>query len=65
LKIQPTLDNIWLVSYCPIVMRLPLKNFIIDSESIGTNELAQPFSKLMIEINDFLNRINYTGFRIL
>ena len=58
LKIQPTLDNIWLVSYCPTATRLPLKNFVIDGESIGINELAQPFSKLMIEINDFLNRIN-------
>jgi hypothetical protein len=65
LKIQPTRDNIWLVSYCPIVTRFPLKNFVIDSESIGDKELVQPFSKLMIEINNFLDRINYTGFRIL
>ena len=65
LKIQPTLDNIWLVSYCPIVTRFPFKNFVIDGESIGNKELAQPFSKVMIEINDFLDRINYTGFRIL
>jgi hypothetical protein len=65
LKIQPTRDNIWLVSYCSIVTRFPLKNFVIDSESIGDKELVQPFSKLMIEINNFLDRINYTGFRIL
>jgi len=30
LKIQPTRYNIWLVSYCPIVTRFPLKNFVID-----------------------------------
>ena len=65
LKIQPTRDNIWLVSYYPIVTRFPLKNFVIDDESIGNKELVQPFSKLMIEINNFLDRINYTGFRIL
>ena len=65
LKIQPTLNNIWLVSYCPILTRFPLKNFVIDSESIGNKEFVQPFSKLMIEINNFLDRINYTGFRIL
>ena len=65
LKIQPTLDNIWLVSYRPIVTRFPLKNFVIDGGSFGNKEHAQPFSKLMIEINNFLDRINYTGFRIL
>ena len=65
LKMQPTRDNIWLVSYCPIVTRFPLKNFVIDGESIGNQELVQPFSKLMIEINNFLDRIDYTGFRIL
>jgi hypothetical protein len=64
-KIQPNLDNIWLVSYSPIVTRSPLKNFVIDGESIENKELAQPFSKMMIEINGFLDRINYSGFRIL
>ena len=65
LKIQPNLDNIWLVSYSPIVSRSPLKNFVIDGESIEHKESTQPFSKLMIEINAFLDRINYSGFRIL
>ena len=65
LKIQPILDNIWLVSYRPIVTRSPLRNFVIDGGSIGNKELTQPFSKLMIEINDFIDRINYSGFRIL
>jgi len=65
LKIQPTLHNIWLVSYCPIVTMVPLKNFVIDSESIGNKDIPQPFSKLLIEINDFLDRTNYTGFRII
>ena len=36
LKIQTNLDNIWLVSYSPIVTRSPLKNFVIDGESIET-----------------------------
>jgi len=65
LKIQPTLDNIWLVSYCPVITLFPLKNFVINSASNGTKKLAQPFSQLMIQINDFLDRINYSGFRIL
>ncbi|TVP39891.1 hypothetical protein [Candidatus Nitrosocosmicus arcticus] len=65
LKIQPTLDNIWLVSYCPVVTPFPLRNFVINSASIGTKELTQPFSQLMIQINDFLDRINYCGFRII
>jgi hypothetical protein len=42
-----------------------LKNFIINTQLIGTNELVQPFSRLMIQIIAFLNKINYTGFRIL
>ncbi|MDN5844984.1 MAG: hypothetical protein L0H53_01780 [Candidatus Nitrosocosmicus sp.] len=65
LKIQLTIENIWLVSYFPLVDQFPLKNFVIDSAPIGTKEFAQPFSKLMIQINDFLNRINYAGFRII
>lgn len=65
LKIQPTLNNIWLVSYCPAVTMVPLKNFVIDSESIRNKDIAQPFSKVLIEINDFLDRTNYTGFRII
>jgi hypothetical protein len=65
LEIQPTLDNIWLVSYCPIITLFPLKNFIINTSSIETNEVVQPFSRLMIQVNAFLNKINYTGFRIL
>ncbi len=65
LKIQPTVDNIWLVSYFPVLNQFPLRNFVINSASIGTEEFALPFSKLMIQINDFLDRINYTGFRII
>jgi len=65
LKIQPTLNNIWLVSYYPMVTMVPLKNFVIDGESIKNKDIVQPFSKVLIEINDFLDRINYTGFRIL
>jgi hypothetical protein len=65
LRIQPNFDNIWLVSYFPVVNQFQLKNFVINSVSIGTNEFALPFSKLMIQINDFLDRINYTGFRII
>ena len=65
LEIQPSVDNIWLVSYCPITTLFPLKNFVINTSSIGTNELLQPFSRLMIQVNAFLNNINYTGFRIL
>lgn len=65
LKIQSTLNNIWLVSYCPIVTMVPLKNFVIDGESIKNKDIVQPFSKVLIEINDFLDRTNYTGFRII
>ena len=65
LEIQPTVDNIWLVSYCPVLTLYPVKNFVINTSSIGTNELVQPFSRLMIQVNAFLNKINYTGFRIL
>ncbi|HKU82514.1 MAG TPA: hypothetical protein VJP58_00600, partial [Candidatus Nitrosocosmicus sp.] len=65
LKIQPTFDNIWLISYRPIINTLGLKNFVIDDESIQNKEIIQPFSKVMIEINSFLDRINYTGFRII
>jgi hypothetical protein len=65
LEIQPTVDNIWLVSHSPVVTLFQLKNFVIKTQSIGTNELVQPFSRLMIQIIAFLNKINYTGFRIL
>ena len=65
LKIQPTLNNIWLVSYYPMVTMVPLKNFVIDGESIKNKDIVQPFSKVLIEINDFLDRTNYTGFRII
>lgn len=65
LKIQPTFDNIWLISYRPIITTFGLKNFVIDDESIQNKEIIQPFSKVMIEINSFLDRINYTGFRII
>ncbi|HZB17804.1 MAG TPA: hypothetical protein VE445_11610, partial [Nitrososphaeraceae archaeon] len=65
LKIQPTIDNIWLVSYCPVITPFPLKNFVINTSSIETNERVQPFSRLMIQVNAFINKVNYTGFRIL
>jgi hypothetical protein len=65
LKIQPNLNNIWLISYRPVVTTFVLKNFVIDEESIQNKEIVQPFSKVMIEINGFLHRINYTGFRII
>ena len=65
LKIQPTLNNIWLVSYYPMVTMVPLKNFVIDGESIKNKDIVQPFSKVLIEINDFLDRTNYNGFRII
>ena len=65
LEIQPTFDNIWLVSYSSVITLFPIKNFVINTSLIGTNELVQPFSQLMIQVNTFLNRINYTGFRIL
>lgn len=65
LKIQPVLDNIWLVSWGPLVNRYPLRNFVIDDNSIKIAGLVLPFSKILIEINDFLVRINYKGFRIL
>ena len=65
LKIQPTFDNIWLISYRPIITTFGLKNFVIDDESIQNKEIIQPFSKVMIEINSFLDQINYNGFRII
>src|SRR6187431_2601954 len=46
LKIQPTLNNIWLVSYYPMVTMVPLKNFVIDGESIKNKDIVQPFSKV-------------------
>lgn len=69
LEIQPTVGNIWLVSYHPVITLFQLKNFVINTSSIGTkigtNELVQPFSRLMVQVDAFLNKINYSGFRIL
>lgn len=65
LEIQPTVDNIWLVSYCPVTTLFPMKNFVFTTSSIGTNELVQPLPQLMIQVNAFLDKIHYTGFRIL
>jgi len=64
LEIQPSFYNIWLISYRPIVTTFGLKNFVIDERNQNM-EIIQPFSKVIIEINSFLNRINYTGFRII
>lgn len=64
LKIQPHKENIWLVSYAESEQPPKFRNFVINYRSRNT-DYSMPFSQILIEINGFLDKIEFSGFRII
>jgi len=63
--IQPNKQNIWLVSYSPLDIPVPSRNYII-SDPINVNDnMTFPFSQIMLDIVYYIDKINYSGFKIL
>lgn len=64
-SIQPILENIWIVSYTCINIPKPINNYVI-SENLNANEAnVIPFSQILLDILKHIDRINYSGFKIL
>lgn len=63
--IQPLHQNIWIVSYSSIDTLKPLKNYVISNSKTINSDNVYPFSQIMIDIVQHVDRINYSGFKIL
>lgn len=63
--LQPLRQNIWIVSYLPINYSIPIKNYVILYQKNKDNKLVLPFSHLLIDIAEYVQQINYSGFKIL
>ncbi|HSA75098.1 MAG TPA: hypothetical protein VLE21_02810 [Candidatus Nitrosocosmicus sp.] len=64
-SIQPIMENIWIVSYLSIDMPNPLKNYVISDRVNVTGETVFPFSRIILDVAQHLEKINYSGFKIL
>ena len=63
--IQPNKHNVWLVSHSPLGLDMTLRNYVI-SDPIGVNdEMILPFSQIIMDVVHYIDKINYTGFKIL
>ncbi len=61
--IQPNKKNIWLVSTSNL--KTDMNKFVISMEDINENNYLFNFNQIVIEIDQFLKDINYTGLKIL
>lgn len=63
--IQPLQQNIWIVSFSSIDIPKPLRNYVISNSKTIHSDNVFPFSQIMIDIVEHVDRINYSGFKIL
>ena len=63
--IQPNKQNIWLVSYSPIGLDMTLRNYVISNPIRAKDDMILPFSQIMMDVVYYIDKINYTGFKIL
>jgi hypothetical protein len=63
--IQPLMENIWIVSFTSIDMPNPLKNYVISDRVNVNSETIFPFSRIILDVVQHLERIDYSGFKIL
>jgi hypothetical protein len=64
-SIQPIMENIWIVSYSSIDMPNPLKNYVISDRVNVNGETVFPFSRIILDVVEHLEKIDYSGFKIL
>jgi hypothetical protein len=64
-SIQPIMKNIWIVSYSYIDMPKPLNNYVISDEVNVNGENVFPFSQIILDVVQYIEKINYSGFKIL
>ena len=64
-SIQPIMKNIWIVSYSYIDMPKPINNYVISDEVNLNGENVFPFSQIILDVVQYIDKINYSGFKIL
>jgi hypothetical protein len=64
-SIQPIMENIWIVSFLPIDIPNPLKNYVISDRVNVSSETVFPYSIIISDVAQHLEKINYSGFKIL
>lgn len=64
-SIQPIMENIWIVSYSSIDIPNPLKNYVISDRVNDSSETVFPFSRIILDVAQHIEKINYSGFKIL
>lgn len=63
--IQPNKQNIWLVSYSLLKIPVPSRNYIISNPMNLNDNISFPFSQIMLDVVHYIDKINYSGFKIL
>jgi hypothetical protein len=63
--IQPNEQNVWLVSYLPLDLAVPFRNYVISDPILEKDEMILPFSQIIMDVVYYIDKINYTGFKIL
>ena len=64
-SVQPIMENIWIVSYSSIDMPNLLRNYVISDRVYVNCETVFPFSQIILDVVKHIEKIDYTGFRIL
>ena len=63
--IQPNKQKVWLVSYSPLKLDMPLRNYVISEPICAKDKTILPFAQIMVDIVYYIEKINYSGFKIL
>lgn len=63
--IQPNKQNIWLVSYSLLKIPVTSRNYIISNPMNLNDNISFPFSQIMLDVVHYIDKINYSGFKIL